>query len=97
MLAMIGEIGAQAALGRHLHLRYTGAPVRLAVLPGISADLLSGRISIPDFANLAAIAPGRARNMKRSAASPPRRTCSSPATPTRPTGTSRTSISRPAS
>jgi predicted amidohydrolase len=57
MLAMIGEIGPKLRSAAIFISGYTGAPVRLAVLPEYLLTSFPGRISIPDFANLAAIAP----------------------------------------
>jgi predicted amidohydrolase len=57
MLAMIGEVGAKLRSAGIFVAQYTGAPVRLAVLPEYLLTSYPGRISIPDFANLAAIAP----------------------------------------
>jgi len=57
MLAMIDEVGTKLRSAAIFIAGYTGAPVRLAVLPEYLLTSYPGRISIPDFANLAAIAP----------------------------------------
>ena len=57
MLAHVGEIGPKLRSASIFIAGYTGAPVRLAVLPEYLLTSYPARISIPDFAALAAIAP----------------------------------------
>jgi predicted amidohydrolase len=55
MLAMIEEVGAKLRSSSIFISQYGGSPVRLAVLPEYLLTSYPGRISIPDFAEKAAI------------------------------------------
>ena len=55
MCAMIGEVGAKLRGATLFIQQYGGTPVRLAVLPEYLLTSYPGRISIPDFAEKAAI------------------------------------------
>lgn len=55
MLAMIGEIGVKLRASSIFIQQYGGSPVRLAVLPEYFLTSYPGRISIPDFAEKAAL------------------------------------------
>jgi len=55
MLAMIPEIGAKLRSSVIFIQQYGGAPVKLAVLPEYVLTSYPGRISIPDFAEKAAL------------------------------------------
>lgn len=55
MLAMIAEIGAKLRSSAIFIQQYGGTPVRLAVLPEYFLTSYPGRISIPDFAEKAAL------------------------------------------
>lgn len=55
MLAMIGEIGPKLRASSIFIQQYGGSPVRLAVLPEYFLTSYPGRISIPDFAEKAAL------------------------------------------
>ncbi len=55
MLAMIPEIGVKLRTSAIFIQQYGGAPVRLAVLPEYVLTSYPGRISIPDFADKAAL------------------------------------------
>jgi predicted amidohydrolase len=57
MLAMIEEVGTKLRSAAIFIAQYSGSPVRLAVLPEYLLTSYPGRISIPDFAQRAAIAP----------------------------------------
>jgi predicted amidohydrolase len=57
MLAHIAEMGGKLRGAKIFIEQYTGQPVKLAVLPEYLFTSYPGRISIPDFAKLAAIAP----------------------------------------
>jgi predicted amidohydrolase len=57
MLAMIEEVGTKLRSAAIFIAQYSGSPVRLAVLPEYLLTSYPGRISIPDFAERAAIAP----------------------------------------
>jgi predicted amidohydrolase len=57
MLAMIDEVGTKLRSAAIFIAQYSGSPVRLAVLPEYLLTSYPGRISIPDFAERAAIAP----------------------------------------
>ncbi|MDO9487838.1 MAG: nitrilase-related carbon-nitrogen hydrolase [Sphingomonadaceae bacterium] len=57
MLAMIGEMTGKIRSARIFIEQYGGSPVRLAVLPEYLFTSYPGRISIPAFAEQAAIAP----------------------------------------
>lgn len=55
MLAMIGEIETKIRSATIFIQQYAGSPVRLAVLPEYLLTSYPGRISIPDFADKAAL------------------------------------------
>lgn len=55
MLAMIAEIGVKLRASAVFIEQYSGSPVRLAVLPEYFLTSYPGRISIPDFAEMAAL------------------------------------------
>jgi predicted amidohydrolase len=55
MLAQIKDVGAKLRASSIFVQQYTGAPVRLAVLPEYLLTSYPGRISVPDFADKAAI------------------------------------------
>lgn len=55
MCAMIGEVGAKLRGATIFIQQYGGTPVRLAVLPEYLLTSYPGRISVPDFAEKAAI------------------------------------------
>lgn len=55
MVAMIGEVGTKLRASTVFVQQYTGVPVKLAVLPEYLLTSYPGRISIPDFAEKAAI------------------------------------------
>lgn len=55
MVAMIGEVAVKLRGATIFVAQYTGVPVRLAVLPEYLLTSYPGRISIPDFAEKAAI------------------------------------------
>lgn len=55
MVAMIAEVGAKLRGSAIFVGQYTGSPVRLAVLPEYMLTSYPGRISVPDFAEKAAI------------------------------------------
>lgn len=55
MLAMIEEVGAKLRSSAIFVQQYGGTPVRLAVLPEYFLTSYPGRISIPDFADKAAL------------------------------------------
>jgi predicted amidohydrolase len=57
IIAHIGELEAQIRAASIFITQYGGAPVKLAVLPEYLFTSYPGRISIPDFAKLAAFAP----------------------------------------
>lgn len=57
MLGHIGEVGTKLRTAAIFVQQYLGSPVRLAVLPEYLFTSYPGRISIPDFAAQAAIAP----------------------------------------
>jgi predicted amidohydrolase len=57
MLAQIEEVGAKLRASMIFVEQYGGAPVRLAVLPEYLLTSYPGRISIPDFADKAALEP----------------------------------------
>ena len=58
MLAHIETVAAQILHSRIFIEQYGGVPVRLAVLPEYLFTSYPGRVSIPEFADRAAIAPG---------------------------------------
>lgn len=60
MLAHIAEVQAQLLHSRIFIEQYGGSPVKLAVLPEYLFTSYPGRVSIPEFADRAAIAPGGA-------------------------------------
>jgi predicted amidohydrolase len=55
MLAMIDEVGRKLRAAGIFIAQYSGTPVRLAVLPEYLFTSYPGRISIPDFAEKAAL------------------------------------------
>lgn len=55
MLAMIGEIETKTRSATMFIQQYAGSPVKLAVLPEYLLTSYPGRISIPDFADKAAL------------------------------------------
>lgn len=57
IMAHIGELEGQIRSASVFITQYGGAPVKLAVLPEYLFTSYPGRISIPDFARLAAFAP----------------------------------------
>lgn len=57
IVAHIGDLEAQIRSASIFITQYGGAPVKLAVLPEYLFTSYPGRISIPDFATLAAFAP----------------------------------------
>ena len=57
IMAHIGELEGQIRSASIFITQYGGAPVKLAVLPEYLFTSYPGRISIPDFAKLAAFAP----------------------------------------
>ena len=57
IIAHIGDLEAQIRSASIFITQYGGAPVKLAVLPEYLFTSYPGRISIPDFARLAAFAP----------------------------------------
>ncbi|WP_416907536.1 MAG: nitrilase-related carbon-nitrogen hydrolase [Polymorphobacter sp.] len=57
MLAHIERVGAQILQAKIFIEQYGGSPLKLAVLPEYLFTSYPGRISIPDFADKAAIAP----------------------------------------
>ena len=57
IMAHIGELEGQIRSASVFITQYGGAPVKLAVLPEYLFTSYPGRISIPDFAKLAAFAP----------------------------------------
>ncbi len=57
MLAQIEEVGAKLRSSSLFIGQYSGAPVKLAVLPEYLLTSYPGRISIPDFARKAALEP----------------------------------------
>jgi hypothetical protein len=95
MLRHIEEVGTKLRAASIFVTQYTGSPVRLAVLPEYLFTSYPGRISIPEFAAKAAIDID-GPEYEAWARSPPRRSCSLPATRTSATGTFRASTSRPA-
>ena len=60
MLAMIGDIDAKIMGARIFIQQYSGAPVKLVVLPEYVLTSYPGRISIPEFADKAALEIGGA-------------------------------------
>jgi len=58
IIAMIGEVAAKLRSSKIFIEQYSGSRLRLAVLPEYLFTSYPGRISIPAFADLAAIAPG---------------------------------------
>jgi predicted amidohydrolase len=58
MLAQINTVAAQILQAKIFIEQYAGSPLRLAVLPEYLFTSYPGRISIPDFADKAAIAEG---------------------------------------
>ncbi|WP_439532822.1 nitrilase-related carbon-nitrogen hydrolase [Polymorphobacter sp.] len=58
MLAQIKTVGAQILQAKIFIEQFAGSPMRLAVLPEYLFTSYPGRISIPDFADKAAIAEG---------------------------------------
>jgi predicted amidohydrolase len=58
MLAMIEEVGGKLRGAGVFISQYTGSPLKLAVLPEYLFTSYPGRVSIPDFADRAAIAEG---------------------------------------
>ncbi len=57
MSAQIGDVGGQLRGAKVFIEQYTGSQLKLAVLPEYLFTSYPGRISIPEFANRAAIAP----------------------------------------
>jgi len=60
MLAHISDVQAQVLQSRIFIEQYGGSPVKLVVLPEYLFTSYPGRVSIPEFADRAAIAPGGA-------------------------------------
>ena len=58
MLAQIERVGAQILQAKIFIEQYGGSPLKLVVLPEYLFTSYPGRISIPDFADKAAIAEG---------------------------------------